>query len=215
MYTFFHPKCVTAWEFFGLDQTNKEKNFFSNECFIYKSGLCDLYKDLYDHDWNPNGTVTRSEFNARNFSHDITHSVAQIQVRAPTTVLNFRDQQQSNLGYYEERNVDYRNNQLLFQQFMLKDNLQSPPQSSKSTRKRSSRNRNSPKRLMEQQSHVVRSRAKVKPSSLVTCTNDSSISIMTMEAYVKKCHVESSKNSVVVKKKRKKGVLTNNSVVTF
>ena len=52
---FFHPKCVTAWKFFGLDQTNKEKKFVSNECFVCKSGLCDLYKDLYDHDWNPNG----------------------------------------------------------------------------------------------------------------------------------------------------------------
>ena len=84
---------------------------------------------------------------------------------------------------------------------MLKDNLQSSPQSSKSTRKRSSRNRNSPKRLMEQQSHVVRSRAKVKQSSLVTCTNDSSISVMTMETSVKKCHVEYTKSSVGVKKK--------------
>ena len=24
---FFHPKCVTAWKFFGLDQTTKEKKF--------------------------------------------------------------------------------------------------------------------------------------------------------------------------------------------
>ena len=163
-----------------------------------------MHKDLYHHDWNPNGTVTRSEFNARNISNDVTHFVAQIQVRAPNTVLNFRDQQQSDLDYYEERNVDYRNNQLLFQQFMFKNNLQSSPQSSKSTRKRSSRNRNSPKGLMYHQSHVVRSRAKVKPSSLVTCTNDSSISVITMETSVKKCHIESSKPSVVVKKKRKR-----------
>ena len=163
-----------------------------------------MYKDLYDHNWNSNGTVTRSDFNNRNVSDDITHSVAQIQVRAPTTALNFRDQQQSNLSYYEERSVDYRNNQLLFQQFMLKDNLQSSPQSSKSTRKRSTRPRNSPKRLMDQQSHVVSNRVKVKPSSLVTCTNDSSISVITMETSVKKCHIESSKPSVVVKKKRKR-----------
>ena len=81
-------------------------------------------------EWNSNGTVTRSEFNARNFSDDVTHYVAQIQVRAPTTALNFRDQQQSNLGYYEESNVDYRNKQLLFQQFMLKDNLQHDERSS-------------------------------------------------------------------------------------
>ena len=33
-----------------------------------------------------------------------------------------------------------------------------------------------------------------------------------MDTFVKKCHVESSKPSVVVKKKRKKGVLTNISV---
>ena len=84
---------------------------------------------------------------------------------------------------------------------MLKDNHQSSPQSSKLTIKRSSRNRNSPKRLMDQQSHIVKSRAKVKPSSLVTCINDFSISVMTMETSVKKCHVEYTKSSVGVKKK--------------
>ena len=72
---------------------------------------------------------------------------------------------------------------------MLKDNLQSSPQSSKLTITRFTHNRNSSKRLMEQQLHVVKSRAKVKPSSLVICTNDSSISVMTMETSVKKGHV--------------------------
>ena len=47
---FFHPKCVTAWKFFGLYKTNKEKKFVSNECFVCKSGIYDLYKDFYDHD---------------------------------------------------------------------------------------------------------------------------------------------------------------------
>ena len=75
---FFHPKRVTAWKFFGLDQTTKEKKFVSNECFVCKSGLCDLHKNLYDHDWNPNGTVTRSKINARTLSVDITYSVTQI-----------------------------------------------------------------------------------------------------------------------------------------
>ena len=28
----FHPKCVTAWKFFGLDQTNKEKKFGKSVC---------------------------------------------------------------------------------------------------------------------------------------------------------------------------------------
>ena len=103
---------------------------------MYKSGLCDLYKDLYDHDWNPNGSVTKSKVNARNVSDDVTHSVTQIQVRAPTPItrLNLIDQQQSDYQHYEERNVDYRNNQLLFQQFMLKDKHHSSPQSSKVTR---------------------------------------------------------------------------------
>ena len=97
--------------------------FVKVDCVIYT-------KDLYDHDWNPNETVTRSKVNARTLSVDITHSITQIQVRAPTQVkastpstrLNLMNQQQSDLGYYEERNVDYRNNQLLFQQFMFKDN---------------------------------------------------------------------------------------------
>ena len=95
---------------------------------------------------------------------------------------------------------------------MLKDNLQSSPQSSKLSIKRSTRNRNSPKRHMDKQSHIVKSRAKVKPSSLVTCTNDSSISVMTTETSSKKCHVEYTKPSVVLKKKRRKVVLTKNSV---
>ena len=108
------PKCVTAWKFFGLDKANKERKFVSNECFVCKSGLCNFYKDLYDHDWNSNGTVTRYNINARNVTDDVTNYDARIQVRAPTTTLNFRDQQQSKLSYYEERNVDYRNNQLYF-----------------------------------------------------------------------------------------------------
>ena len=154
---------------------------------------------MYDHDWNSNETVTRSNANALNISDDVTHSVTRIQVRALTTTPNFRDQQQSKLSYYDERNVDYRNNHLLFQQFMLQDNLQSSPQSSKWTITRSTRPHNSPKRLMDQQSNVVSSRLKVKPSSLVTCTNDSTIRVLTMDTSY---HVKSSKPSVV-KKKRK------------
>ena len=136
-------------------------------------------------------------------SDDVTHSVARIQVKAPTITLNFRDQQQSKLTYYEERNVDYRNNQFLFQKFMLHDNLQSSPQSSKSTRKRSTRPRNSPKRLMDQQSNVVSIWVKVKPFSLVTCASDSTISVLAMDTSVKKCYVESS-NPYVLKKKGKR-----------
>ena len=64
---------------------------------------------------------------------------------------------------------------------------------------------------MDQQSNVDTSRVKVKPSSFVTCTNDSSISVLIMDTYVKKCLVESSKPSAV-KKKRKKDVLTKISV---
>ena len=64
---------------------------------------------------------------------------------------------------------------------------------------------------MDQQSNVVSSRLKVKPSSLGTCTNKSTISVLTMDTSVKKYHVKSSKPSVV-KKKRKKSVLTNISV---
>ena len=75
---FCHPKCVTAWKFFGLDKTNKEKKFVSNECFVCKSGICDIYKDLYDHDWNSNGTVTKSNVNARNFTDDVSYYVVRI-----------------------------------------------------------------------------------------------------------------------------------------
>ena len=88
--------------------------FVSNECFVCKSGLCNLYKDVYDNYSNSNGTVTRCNVNTRDVTDDVTHSIARVQVRAPTTTLNFRDKQQSKLSYYEERNVDYRNNKLLF-----------------------------------------------------------------------------------------------------
>ena len=141
--------------------------------FFCKSDLCDLYKDLYDHDWNSNGTITISIFNARNVTDDVSHSVARIHVRAPTTTLNFRDQHRSTLNYHQERNVEYRDNQLLFQKIMLQDNIQSSPQLSNSTRQHSTRHRNSPQRLMDQQSNEVISRVKVKSSSLVTCINDS------------------------------------------
>ena len=177
---------ITAWKFFGLDKTNKEKKFVSNECFVCKSGICDIYKDLYDHDWNSNGTVTKSYVNARNVTDDINHSIVRIQVRAPTTALNFRDQQESTLSYHQERFVQYRDNQLLFQQFMLHDNIQSSPQPTNSTRQRSTRHQNSPKRHMDQQSKEVINQVKIKPSSLVTCINDSSICVLTTGTCVKK-----------------------------
>ena len=37
-----------------------------------------MYKDLYDHDWNSNGTVTKSNVNARNFTDDVSHCVVRI-----------------------------------------------------------------------------------------------------------------------------------------
>ena len=88
---FFHPKCVTTWKFFGLDKTKrKEKKFISNECFGCKSGRCYIYKDLYDHDCNSDGTVTKSRVNARYVTGDVSHSVARFQVRRPTA-LNIRN----------------------------------------------------------------------------------------------------------------------------
>ena len=43
-----------------------------------KKGMLYLYEDLYDHDWNSNGTVTRWNVNARDVTDDVTHSVARI-----------------------------------------------------------------------------------------------------------------------------------------
>ena len=98
---------------------------------------------------------------------------------------------------------------------MLQDNIQSSPQPFNSTRQHSTRHRNYPKRLMNQQSKEVTNRVKVKPSSLVTCINDSSTGILTTDTCVKKCLVKSSKSSaniVILKNKRSKNVLTNSSV---
>ena len=97
-----------------------------------------------------NGTVTKSNVNARNITDDVSHSIARIQVRAPTTTLNFRDQQESTFSYHQERFVQYRDNQLLFQQFMLQENIQSSPQPTNSTGQRSTRHRKFSKRLMGQ-----------------------------------------------------------------
>ena len=88
---------------------------------------------------------------------------------------------------------------------MLQDNIQSSPLPSNSTRQRSNRHRNSPKRLMDQQSKQVINRVKVKPSSLVTCINYSSISALTTDTCVNKCVVESSKTSANIAILKKKG----------
>ena len=96
---------------------------------------------------------------------------------------------------------------------MLQDNIQSFSQPTNS-RVRSTRNRNFPKRLMDQQTKDVNNRVKVKPSSLVTCINDSSISVLTTDTSVLKSHVIFSKlsaNIVIVKRKGRKNVLTNSS----
>ena len=96
---------------------------------------------------------------------------------------------------------------------MLQENIQSSSQPTNS-RVRSTRNRNFPKRLMDQQTKDVNNRVKVKPSSLVTCINDSSISVLTTDTSVLKSHVIFSKlsaNIVIVKRKGRKNVLTNSS----
>ena len=138
---------------------------------------------MYDHDLNSNGTVTKYNVNTRNVTDDVSHSVARIQLGVPTTTLNFRDQQEASLNYYQEKFLEYRDNQLLFQEYMLQDNIQSSPQPTNS-RLRSTRHRNSPKRLMNRQSKDVNNRVKVKPHSLATCINNSSVSVLTMDTYV-------------------------------
>ena len=109
-----------------------------------------MYKDVYDHDWNSNKTVTKYNVNARNITDGVSYSVARIQIRALTTTLNFRDQQEFILSYHQERFIKYHDNQLLFQQFRLQDNQQSSPQPTNSKIQRSTRHRNSPTRLIDQ-----------------------------------------------------------------
>ena len=58
---------------------------------------------------------------------------------------------------------------------------------------------------MDQQSKEVINRVKVKPSSLVTCINYSSISVLTTDTCVKKYFVESSKTSANIAILKKKG----------
>ena len=69
---------------------------------------------MYDHDWNLNGTVTKSLVNKRHNNDTVSNSVTSFPVSGPN-VLNFRDQQEASLNYYSER---YLEDQLKFQEFM-------------------------------------------------------------------------------------------------
>ena len=64
---------------------------------------------------------------------------------------------------------------------------------------------------MDQQAKEFDNRVKVKPSSLVTCINDSSISVLKTDTCVKTRYVKPSKSSaniVIVKIKRRNNILT-------
>ena len=60
---YFHSQCITNWKEFGL--TSGECRGHLNICFYCRSELSSQYTDLYDYDWNLDGTVTRSNNNKR------------------------------------------------------------------------------------------------------------------------------------------------------
>ena len=84
----FHPLCVTAWKVRGLKITKGEGH--PNQYFVCKSGICDKYIDLYDHDWNLNGPVTKSLVNKRHNNDAVSNSITSFPVRGPN-IPNFRD----------------------------------------------------------------------------------------------------------------------------
>ena len=62
----------------------------------------DQYTDLYDHDWNLNGTVTKSLSNKRCISGNDLDIAAMSSGRGSNNT-NFRDEQYKSLKGYKER----------------------------------------------------------------------------------------------------------------
>ena len=59
---YFHPQCVTNWKPWSLTIGNRSGPDLLLFC---GSKLCIRYKDLYDYEWNFDGTVTRFNSNSR------------------------------------------------------------------------------------------------------------------------------------------------------
>ena len=131
---------------------------------------------MYDHDWNLNGTVTRSLVNKRHKNNAASNSFTSFPLRG-SNILRFRDQQEASLNYYSER---YLEDQLKFQEFMRQDNNVYST-TLVTSRQPSRRSRKSPDRSIDNSPMDFNVRAKYKPSSYTICTNNSSISVLTTD----------------------------------
>ena len=87
-----------------------------NEFFLCKSIILDKYTDLYDYDWNLNGSVTNSVVNKRcRFDMDVDLS-DRLPTREPNNP-NFTDDEDYSLKGHKQRHLEYIH---LFQQFVKK-----------------------------------------------------------------------------------------------
>ena len=122
--------------------------------------MCNIYNDLYDYDWNLDGTVTRVICNKRyRMSLDANISTAtRSSVSGPNNLKFIWDDQDDLLKYYKDK---YEEDTRLFLQFMEHDNSSPPPLNKKySQRKRKSTDflidNHSSKKLLEKLSNHLK-----------------------------------------------------------
>ena len=96
---YFHQKYIANWKEFSL--TNKNRPGYLNISFFCSSKLSIQYTDLYDYDWNLNGTVTRLNKNRR-FQTGVDNNIAS--TRSSLSISNpnqIRDDQDNRLKLYK------------------------------------------------------------------------------------------------------------------
>ena len=101
---YFHPLCVTDWKNHGITIGNADG--YPNVFFVCRSNISNQYDDLYDYDWNLNGSVTNSVVNKRcRFGMDVD-----LLYRLPTRELNnpnFTDDKDYSLKGHKQRHLEY------------------------------------------------------------------------------------------------------------
>lgn len=111
---YFYPLCATDWKNHGITIGNGDG--YPNDFFVCGSNISNQYDDLYDYDWNLNGSVTNSVVNKRcRFGMDVDLS-DRLPTREPNNP-NFTDDEDYSLKGHKQRHLEYIH---LFQQFVKK-----------------------------------------------------------------------------------------------
>ena len=153
-----------------------------NEFFLCKSIILDKYTDLYDYDWNLNGTVTKLPINKRYIKDVTMNSVVCFPVRWSNS-LNFRKNQVASLKFHSDSCL---NNQLQFQEFMRNYLTSStiPPVALTLYPKR---NQKATELLIENQQTESNIRAETSFTKVI-CTNNNSVSVLIIDHDHSKCN---------------------------